>query len=194
VGTRVRIFFLGMKSTLLLVNITNGYLKLWGFMLGLLMLLSTSFAENQWGQGVFYCEKSEKDIDTQRQVAIHKTLMSSNIIVRNLAGPRLEGKPHICRVYDVQSTEKTLTVTCDARPTIEIQLDGTPTKYPTKDGGTVEVIAQVTGNTIVQNFEGDSGSLQVRYDFQREKLLVTKTISSGYFGTPLVMQVVYGKE
>ena len=160
----------------------------------LFVLLAIAQAEvnlTQWAQGEFVCEETVEEINQRRGRALEKTLAASNFLIRTVIDGKMEGKPDVCRRYQIQSNEDIMTVTCDDKPTVDIRLDGNPTIYPKPDNGTFGVVADVRGTIITQDFQGENGSIRVIYEFSAGRLLVTKIISSEYFGAPLRVDVAY---
>ena len=156
-------------------------------------LLSAQATSNfeLWAQGHFRATETMVTLEKEREQALQETLSASNILIQALAASKLEGKPHICATYDFITVGNTMKVTCDARPTIDVKLDGTPTKYPTKDGTGLEIIATITDSTVIQKFQGSNGGMEVRYQFAEGTLIVTKKIDSSYLGKPLTMVMHY---
>lgn len=144
-----------------------------------------------WAQGSFQTTESMEILEKEREKALQETLEASNIIIQTLAASKLEGRPHICTKYDFSTAGNTMTVTCDDRPTIDIKLDGTPTKYPHKDSPDLEIIADVKGTMVIQKFQGSNGGMEVIYQFSEKELVVTKKIDSSYLGKPLSLTMRY---
>jgi hypothetical protein len=161
------------------------------FILSILIAHATEL--EQWAQGNFYCQSTVKEVENERQKAMEETLKASNIIIRTLAEPKLQGLPHICKGYQIKTVENIMHITCDDLPTIAIMLDGTPTQYPNDDGSGFNVIADVQNTKIVQDFQGENGGIVVTYQFSEGKLFVTKTINSGYLGKALTVSFGYEK-
>lgn len=147
-----------------------------------------------WAQGNFQAVDALDVVEKRREKAVQETLDASNIFIQALAASKLEGRPHICSKYDFSTAGNTMTVTCDDRPTIEVKLDGTATKYPKKDGSDLEIIADVKGTTVVQNFQSSNGGMEVIYQFSEGSLVVTKKIDSDYLGKPIVLVMKYQKK
>ena len=158
------------------------------------MLFSVAEASSdlvRFAQGEFVCAESDEKLKERKDQALRKTLDASNFLVRTIAESKLEGKPDVCDGYQISTTADTMTVTCDSKPTIDIKLDGTATVYPTKDSNTIEVIADVEGTIITQDFQGETGRMRVIYKFSEGQLWVTKIISSEYLGVPLRIDIPY---
>ncbi len=163
----------------------------------LLFLPLQAFAESplvSFAQGKFTCDENETQIKKKQAAASKKSLDASSFLVRQFAGSRLENFPHVCRGYEISTTAKAMTITCDDKPTLKIMLDGTPTKYPAKDGKTFENVAKVNGSKIVQDFRGEKGAITVTYVFSDGKLNVHKKVESGYLGAPLEHQFTYSQK
>ena len=165
--------------------------------LGFLMLVhqaKASLSWEDWAKGSFSPKESLDSIYQRREASKQATLESSNFIVRNLAAPKLEEKPYICKEYRFEMEYPVLTVTCDDRGSISINLNGQPTEYKRPDGTSMKVVAQVEGSQITQAFAGEEGGLKVVYLFSEEGVVVTKSISSTYLGLPLSVEVFYQKQ
>ena len=114
-------------------------------------------------------------------------------MVRQMVGSRLNGKPHMCRGYDIETNKTRLRITCDDKPTIDVKLDGTPTVYPNPKGDDLEIIAQVEKTTITQSFASKVAGLTVVYTFRPGRLIVRKEIKSDYLGKPLIIEAEYAQ-
>ena len=77
------------------------------------------------------------------------------------------------------------------KPTIAVQLNGTPTQYPKDDGTMLDVIAVIQNNQITQSFTFDNGMLKVIYTITPDCFWVEKTIYSTYLGMPLSIKACY---
>ena len=163
-------------------------------MLFILSIFIANAAElEQWAQGNFYCQSTVEEVEKERQKAMEETLQASNIVIRTLAEPKLQGQPHICKGYQIKTVENIMHITCDDLPTIAIKLDGTPTQYPNDDGSGFNIIADVQNTKIVQDFQGANGGIVVTYQFSEGKLFVTKKINSAYLGKALTVSIGYEK-
>ena len=160
----------------------------------MLLWLSVAIAEPNFetlAQGRFLRVPSEQEVEAMQQSALQDTLSASNFVVRAVASSALEDKPYICAAYDFRTAQETMTVTCDSRPIIHVKLDGTPTVYPARDGGTHQSVAKINGNQITQTLVGEGGQLDVVYVFVPNEVLVTKRISNSHLGKPLEVTVTY---
>jgi hypothetical protein len=152
-----------------------------------LLIPLTAAAESplvSWAQGTFTCDNSESEIKKKQAAAAKKTLDASSFLVRQFGASKLQDFPHVCRGYQISTTATTMTVTCDDKPTLDIMLDGTPTKYPTENGKTFENVATVNGSKIVQDLRSEKGAITVTYVFSEDKLHVHKQVESDYLGVP----------
>jgi hypothetical protein len=120
--------------------------------------------------------------------ALKEKLIASNIFVRTVIVGEVGEKPDVCRRYQIQTSEQIMTVTCDDKRTVDIGLDGNPTIYPKRDKECFEVITEVSGTKIIQDFQG------AVYESSEGQMFVTKIISCEYFGTSFKVEVSYRKE
>ena len=88
----------------------------------------------EFAQGDFSCSESTEEIAKKRAQSLKKTTSASPILIRPLVSSSLKDKPHMCRTYQISTTEKEMNIQCDAKPIIALQLDGSPTQYPTPKG------------------------------------------------------------
>ena len=157
-------------------------------------LISSAWAQSPlvaWGQGRFEAAETPEEINVRLEKAKKESIAASNFMVRKAVGKRLDGKPNMCRGYQIDTTESRMRITCDDKPTIDIMLDGSKTIYPNPRGKDLEILAEVNDATISQTFESKIAGLKVIYTFSRGKLRVRKEIFSDYLGKPLVIEADY---
>ena len=144
----------------------------------------------QYAQGDFSCRDSEDEIKNKEERALKKTLASYPSLIRPIIASSLRGKFHMCQKYKLSTDQDEMMLKCDERPTVAVQLNGTPTQYITEKG-TMSVVAEVQNNTITQDFQAKSGGLLIQYAFYDKRLEVTKTLYSPYLRESLTLQTDY---
>ncbi len=82
-------------------------------------------------------------------------------------------------------------VTCDSRPTITLNLGGTPSQFTNAQGQAYTITASRDGDRVTATFSGPEASQEVIYIFGADSLVVDKTINSAHFGTPLQWESRY---
>ena len=148
----------------------------------------------RWAQGRFEAKETAEEIELRLEQARKESVNASGLMVRTLIGSRLDGKPHMCRGYQIETNRERLRIKCDDKPTIDIMLDGSKTIYPNPRGKDLEILAQIDGPTITQAFESKVAGLTVIYTFSRGNLKVRKEINSEYLGKPLIIEADYAQK
>ena len=157
-------------------------------------ILSTTLAHAETFSGLsglFTPTTSYEEIMAERNASVERSLEASNFIVLTVAASSLATQPTMCAQYKFDYKQSTLFVQCDDHPNIAVYLDGRPTKYPKKDGTSMEVIAKIKDNTITQVFPFTNGTLTVIYKYERGQFWVQKSINSPYLGLPVVAEGTY---
>lgn len=158
--------------------------------MGMIVWLMPSLLAFSVDDGAYTCVQTQVQMEQRKKEALQKTLDATNFMIRGMAESRLEGKPYMCRRYLLESLSGALRVTCDKRPVIDIKLDGTPTFYPTQNGGFTSV-ADIEPQKIVQKFDAGNGGFSVVYQKTDIGFDVIKTIYSSYLGVPLKVHASY---
>ena len=157
-------------------------------MLTALLLTLTTLAHANPGEaasGRWRLTDSPAQVQQFKDAAVKKTLDSMNFAVRAMAGSRVEAAVTACQVYDISISGQVMKVTCDSKPTVTINLDGTPTTYTSSEGETYTVTGSSSGSSVTATFKGADASQSTVYTFSGGSLAVRKTINSPYFGEPL---------
>jgi hypothetical protein len=157
------------------------------------LLTSTVYAESLFAElsGTFTPTTSYETIVSERDASVARSLEASNFIVRTIAASTLSTQPRMCAQYQFEHKENVLFVQCDDHPNISVYLDGRPTRYPKKDGTSIDVIAKVQDDTITQVFPFPNGTLTVIYKYEQDQFWVQKSIESPYLGLPVVAEGTY---
>lgn len=135
--------------------------------------------------GKYRLTDSPAQVQQFKEAAVKKTLDSMNFAVRAMAGSRVEAAVTACAAYDITISGDTMTVKCDAKPTVTVNLNGTPSSYTNDQGVAYTVTASRSGDQVTATFTGDDASQVTVYNFNDAGLRVQKTINSPYFGEPL---------
>lgn len=127
-----------------------------------------------------------------KDAAVQKTLDSMSFAVRAMAGSRVANAVSACGQYDIVLEAAVMRVTCDSKPTVVLNLDGTPSTY-SADGTAYTVTAGVRGESVTATFQGPDASQVTVYTFSGTRLSVAKTVNSPHFGEPLRWTNTYQK-
>ena len=153
--------------------------------LALALLQPASAAVGPEVAGQWQLTDSPAQVQQFKDAAVKKTLDSMNFAVRALAGTKVESAVTACARYTITMDAQVMKVTCDSKPTVTVNLNGSPSSYTSDQGDTYTVTASVSGDVVTANFKGAEASQVTVYDFSGGQLSVQKTINSPYFGEPL---------
>ena len=160
----------------------------------MMTVMMTSFAEADAGapiSGQYRLTDSPAQFEQFRQEAVERTLSSMNFALRVVARSRVEAAVMACSAYDVQVELAVMHVTCDSKPTLTLNLGGSPSQFTNAQGQAYTVTASRDGDQVTATFSGPEARQQVIYTFEADSLVVNKTIDSAHFGTPLQWESRY---
>lgn len=120
-----------------------------------------------------------------KESAIDKTLQSMNFAIRGMARDRVSSAVTACGRYAISVSGAVMTVTCDAKPALTLNLDGSRSTYTSDAGKSYTVNTSVSGDQVTARFTGGEATMQTTYRFTGGQLMVTKIITSEHFGEPL---------
>jgi hypothetical protein len=160
-------------------------------MMTLVMMTSAEANADAPISGQYNLADSPAQLAQFKQDAVERTLSSMSFALRVVARSRVEAVVMACAAYDIQLEADVMRVTCDSRPTITLNLGGSPSRFTNAQGQAYVVTASRDGDRITAMFSGPEASQTVIYTFGADSLVVDKTIDSAHFGTPLEWENSY---
>src|SRR5262249_17016537 len=127
------------------------------------------------------------------EAAVDAMIAPYNLVIRNIARPRLIAAATFCDGYHNRLTPTAFMVDCRPTGLITVPFDGA-TSGTSADGGAYTVTARYEGTAVYLEFAGEAGVQKVRYAAKGGGLRVSKTLHSDRLDADLSWELVYLRE
>ena len=116
-----------------------------------------------------------------------------NLLLRDLVRQKLSGATKVCTTYTLNVQPETVQLSCDDRPTVALQRDGSPLHTQNQAGEPVRGTVQVQGNTLRLIWQGESGGRTNVFSLQGDTLVLQAEVRSKRIPKPLRWTVDYAR-
>ena len=125
--------------------------------------------------------------------AIDGVAKEFNLLLRDLVRQKLSGATKVCTTYTLNVQPETVQLSCDDRPTVALQRDGSPLHTQNQAGEPVRGTVQVQGNTLRLIWQGESGGRTNVFSLQGDTLVLQAEVRSKRIPKPLRWTVDYAR-
>jgi hypothetical protein len=143
--------------------------------------------------GSWRIDTADSTLRKNLDAAIESVAKEFNLLFRDLVRQKLSGATKLCATYTLNVQAEAVHFSCDDRPSVTLQRDGSPFHTLNEAGEPVRGTVEVQGHTVRVSWKGEAGGRTNEFSLKEDTLVLTAKVRSDRIPTPLSWTVDYKK-